>query len=166
MICGIISCAERDCQFEGRCRLRSLPHRGKALGIRGNPAAAGRGRNWHRSRARPVGSESSAPSGRNSEMEIGTVRERLRDHYCSRIEEARRSVGNCKERWNTATMQAPRIGWVGPNRVVTLTRKQTSLFAAMRHRAKMGGSPASIALRREKGRGKAPPLQKNMDDAA
>jgi len=32
---------------------------------------------WDRNRARPVGSESSAPCGRNSEMEIGTVRERL-----------------------------------------------------------------------------------------
>ena len=30
-------------------------------------------------------------------MEIGTVRERLRDHYCSRTETGRRSVGNRKE---------------------------------------------------------------------
>ena len=36
----------------------------------------------------PVGSESRAPCGRNSEMEIGTVRERLRDHYCSRRQQA------------------------------------------------------------------------------
>ena len=93
-----------------------------------------------------MGSESSAPSERNSEMEIGTVRERLRDHYCSRT---------CQNRADRGASSAERrLPYAPPYKDGNLDTKVSVLFFLFLQNTKTANVPGNM---NDSGKSPSPP---------